>query len=526
MPSETARRWHAGGSDSGIAAEGNAERVQLDWLIDNSEAYESLIRGLRGARESIWISQLAFDADCKAYENERRESGTGSPGKNLIDAILAAAVQRRVSVRILLNSTLLLDTKRPLLRFLAEQKIDVGLVEVRGISRFPRLLHAKMVIIDEQRAFLMGSPFVNGYWDAPSHLPVDDRRPRRELGGRPIHDVSVAVRGAVVRDLTEIFARMWNGASREGSTHKRPIEARSIRNVRAELGVAVVTTEPRAGRDSSLDDGSRQTLDALLAGIQRARSLIYIEHQYLSSRKVVEALRRALDRERVIEIILVINQNPDVTAYRRWQNSRLADAGLLSHQRVGVFALWSVASGIGARPRLNQVFVHSKVVIIDDAWAMVGSANLDGASLDSYGDDFTGRLARRVFRDVRNLDVSLVFTSPESSSGPNRIRELRARLWTEHFTFDDFDSAERVADMDLVAWKDLAARNVASLNGCAENDEAAVAGSFVLPYSTSPRPREQLADAGIRPSASIDLEFDPGWLEVNFSPNWVRNMFI
>lgn len=527
MLSEVARRKHWAPADSRIGEEPDSAPIHADWLIDNSEAYESLIRAVRDARESIWVSQLAFDADCRAYGSEEGASEAESPGESLLDAILATSGQHRVSVKILLNSTLLLDTRRPLLRCLAGRKPGAELIEVCGISRFPQLLHAKMVIIDERRAFLMGSPFVNGYWDSPSHEPVDHRRPRRELGGRPIHDVSVGVRGPVVHELAEIFARLWNGAEHRESAHGTRIEpSRSNRRAAATYGVNVVTTEPpRSGRGSG-DSGSLETLDALLDGIHRARSLIYIEHQYLSSRPAVEALRRALDREPALEMILVLNQNPDVTAYRRWQNARLADTGLLEHPRVGVFALWSISSHAGSGQAINQVFVHSKVVIIDDEWAMVGSANLDGASLDSYGDDFSGRLPRRVFRDVRNFDVSLVFTARKSVRGPNPIRDLRERLWREHLGSGSFQGAERGTAAQLTEWSALALRNVALLNGCAKSDRVALGGSFVLPYSPSPRPRAQLADVGVRLPAPIALAFDPGWLEINFSPNWIRNMFL
>ena len=525
MLSEASRRQHWAPADSRIGEEPDSAPIHVDWLIDNSEAYESLIRAVRDARESIWVSQLAFDADCRAYASDKAESEADAPGESLLDEILTTCGQHRVSVKILLNSTLLLNTRRPLLRFLAGRKLGAELIEVRGISRFPQLLHAKMVIIDERRAFLMGSPFVNGYWDTPSHEPVDHRRPRRELCGRPVHDVSVGVRGPVVHELAEIFARLWNGAGHREWPHETRIEPRRKRRVAAKYGVNVVTTEPRASRGSG-DPGSLETLDALLDGIQRARSLIYIEHQYLSSRPVVYALRRALDRERALEIILVFNQNPDVTAYRRWQYARLADTGLLTHPRVGVFALWSTSSRSGSRQAINQVFVHSKVVIIDDEWAMVGSANLDGASLDSYGDDFSGRLARRVFRDVRNFDVSLVFTGRKSVRGPNPIRDLRERLWMEHLGPGSLQAVERGTGVQLAEWKALASRNVAALNGRAQSDGVSLSGSFILPYSPSPRPRAQLADVGVRPSAPIDLRFDPGWLEVNFSPNWIRNMFL
>ncbi len=63
-----------------------------------------------------------------------------------------------------------------------------------------------------------------------------------------------------------------------------------------------------------------------------------MEHQYLSARVVVDARVQALDRHRALELVVVLNQNPDVTAYRGWQNERLLEAGLLDHPRVGVFA--------------------------------------------------------------------------------------------------------------------------------------------------------------------------------------------
>ena len=40
---------------------------RADWLIDNAETYGRLLESLRGARRSVHIAQLAFDADCAAY---------------------------------------------------------------------------------------------------------------------------------------------------------------------------------------------------------------------------------------------------------------------------------------------------------------------------------------------------------------------------------------------------------------------------------------------------------------------------
>ena len=73
-------------------------------------------------------------------------------------------------------------------------------------------------------------------------------------------------------------------------------------------------------------EGATEILEACLDGIGGARSLIYIEHQYLSARPVVAALVAALRREPDLEIIVVLNQNADVTAYRAWQTARLVES--------------------------------------------------------------------------------------------------------------------------------------------------------------------------------------------------------
>jgi phosphatidylserine/phosphatidylglycerophosphate/cardiolipin synthase-like enzyme len=398
-------------------------------------------------------------------------------------------------------------------------------------------LHCKMVIVDGKEAFLLGSPFANGYWDDPRHRPVDTRRPARELGGRPLHDVSLRLTGAPVAQLQRIFAELWTASdsapdSLPDSTGAFTGESTwcprrgDTRKESAPVPVRIVCTSPaRLLPDARF--GATQIIDALLEGIAGARSLIYVEHQYLSARPVVSALAQALYREPDLELIVVLNQNPDVTAYQRWQNARLAESGLLDHPRTGIFALWSVARdprGAGTAT-LNQVFVHSKVVVVDDLWATSGSANLDGVSLYSYGDDFTGAVARRIFRNVRNVDVNVVVSDCAVRGSRSRnVADLRARLWSEHLELPVESLARRPPDGWLPLWRARAAANVAALGRAGAADEMR---GFVLPYSARRTPALQLIDLGLHiDPGRIDVRFNPGWLEVQFSPNWVRNMFV
>lgn len=512
-----------------VAAPARQERdpsaaADIRWLVDNADAYREIVSTIGRARRSVWITQLAFDADCVAHDYAPHLVGS-SEELRLLDVLLDASRERGVAVRILLNDTLLLDTATPLRAALE----SIGGIDVcvRGVKRFPQLLHAKMLIVDECEAMLLGSPFVNGYWDDACHAPSDARRPVRELGGRPLHDLSALVTGPAAAQLSAIFAELWNDVS-SGAADDAPIDCRPVLSREREscTSMRVVRTAPaRVLRDHP--DGVCEILEAVERALATARRLVYVEHQYLSSRRVIAALVAALAREPALEIVIVLNQNPDVTAYRGWQNARLRESGLLTHPRVGLFALWRATPAEDSRYdwTVNQLFVHSKLLVIDDRWLTMGSANLDGVSLHSYGDDFTGFLARRVFDGVRNFDVNVVVES-EVGSPSSPVEALRVSLWVEHLALPPADVLRVPMGGWLGLWRSRSAASTGLLGSRPTRPRSDETVAMVLPYSPQATPRGQLDDAGVQRLDRLDVRFDPGWLEVHFSPNWVRNMFI
>jgi phosphatidylserine/phosphatidylglycerophosphate/cardiolipin synthase-like enzyme len=512
--------------------------TRTDWLIDNAEAYAPLLESLRSARRSVHIAQLAFDADCAAYVHDA--SGI-SPARDalLVETLVDLASHTRADIRILLNASWLLNTARPLRKFFAARGIAPERIEVRGMNRFPHFMHAKLAIVDGREAFLLGSPFVNSYWDDGSHIPFDARRPLRELGGRPLHDVSLRLRGPVVREVEAMFASVWNAnAPRQiGARRRRRPLTVPIARPNPDSGTRLVCDAP----DDILPGapkGSMNMMAELLAGIARARRFIYIEHQYLTSRPIAAALATALRLVPQLEIIIVLNQNPDLTAYRAWQNAQLAERALLSHPRVGVFSLWST----DAHPdradvtRISQLFIHSKVMIVDDAWAAVGTSNLDGVSMGDYGDDFASALGRRVFRGVRNVEVNVVIDGQDAhdvshgrhapavrAEEARTVVRLRERLWREHLGASRAGLHRRPENGWLPMWRAAAAQNVRALSSSAVSERMS---GRVLPYSTRAFPSEQLHDVGVSlGDGSVELCYSPNWFSVHASPHWIRNIF-
>jgi phospholipase D1/2 len=499
----------------------------ITWLIDNAEAYRTLLAACRAARWSISITQLAFDADCVAYLPDEAEATVGENREmRLADVLLDAVNERDVDVRILLNASLLLDTAAPLRRHFAAAGANPARLRIRGIDRFPQLLHAKIVIVDERLAFLIGSPFANGYWDESHHEPMDARRPARELGGRPLHDLSLQLEGTSVTRLSATFAELWNGADTVVSGDDTRLAVPDQAPDPDEDGAVRIVCSAPCARLPRHPAERREILPALLAGIASAERLIYIEHQYLSSIAVIDALAAVLARRPALEVIIVLNQNPDVTAYRGWQNRRLAASGLFDHARVGLFSLWTVAPGEGTGAGvINQVFVHSKVVIVDDRWAMVGSANLDGVSLETYGDDFSGRLGQRVFRGVRNFDVAAILergAEERDSASATAVLELRTALWREHLDAPDLDAGAQPHVGWLADWTNRARRNAEGLTA----EPVSAQRIVVLPYSRLSTPARQLDDVGVGfANTGLHVCFTPSWVEVHLSPNWLRNIF-
>ena len=491
----------------------------VDWLIDNAESYGRLLESLHRAERSVRIAQLAFDADCAAYVGGSL-TGSAANDEVIADILIALVRDRGAKIQILLNATWILNTARPLRKFFAARGMSPAQVEVRGLSRFPHFMHAKLVLIDGREAFLLGSPFVNSYWDDGSHMPFDARRPLRELGGRPLHDVSTQLRGPVVRDLESMFGCVWTSSGGEP-----PIAAPAAPSTARASAVRVVCDAPD-GILPNVPDRAMQMLGELLTAIARARAFIYIEHQYLTSRPLVAALTAALRREPALEVIIVLNQNPDLTAYRGWQNAQLRAHALLAHPRVGVFALWS----IDAHParagvtRINQLFIHSKVIVVDDDWAAVGTSNLDGVSMGDYGDDFAGSLGRRVFDGVRNVEVNIVIDAAEAPEEAASIIELRERLWHEHLGVPREALSVRPHGGWLPVWRE-AARENARMLAFSEGDAPAMVGHLLL-YSVCAYPRQQLADIGVTlDSDRLALCYTPTWFGVHLSLHWIRNIF-
>jgi hypothetical protein len=97
-------------------------------------------------------------------------------------------------------------------------------------------------------------------------------------------------------------------------------------------------------------------------------------------------------------------------------------------------------------------------------------------------------------------------------------------LWREHLG-ESYEEGGSISGR-LRLWRETARANIELLKSKTPQRALPFSRSLLLPYSVRSSPREQLAAMGVDLSSNFDLQFDPGWLEIHCSPNWIRNMFI
>lgn len=391
------------------------EGVLAQPLIDDA-LWAPLEDAIEGASSSLSLTQLFFEPGF-------------SPRRRPLTDLLENAASRGVRVRILVNENAAIPDS---FDELSERFHGTG-VEVRALTMTPNVLHMKVLIIDDARVFMLDAPFEQRYVDSSSH--VRDARYREH--SKPLHSVSLRLEGPCVARIRDLYEAAWR---RAGDEPAKPLPERPSRGeVRGPLSVRLAWTSP----GGLLQDAQSEAIvEAYEDAIGRAKDFVYIENQYFTSPRILRALRKALAREPALEVILALNVHMDVPSYDTWQARRLEElAGF--EGRVGAFALWSPARH--GDLSLRQVYIHSKVCIVDDEWATVGSANLDSISLHD-AEEFLVPVAP-------NVELNVVVPDARWA------QDLRRRLWAEHLGDEGVWTPGRPP---LSHWRRVAEKNLAA----------------------------------------------------------------
>lgn len=363
---------------------GNAVRP----LVDGIPAYRRIAEAIGAARHSVWLTVTFFAPEFQMPD------GSGS----LFD-VLDRAVERGLDVRVIFW--------RPNQESIGYGRTFSGLPAERAMlrarrSRFrirwdrahgPYCQHQKSWLIDagqpSETAFVGGANVTAKATGSPGHRSEGER-----------HDVYVEITGPSATDVHHNFVQRWNEASErtvdDGTWgHDGNDELNFPAHASAPRGQSIVQiqrmvhpsrySDGRPSPESSayeIASGERSILAQYLQAIGTARRSIYIENQAIPIPEVASALEGALRRD--IDVVILVPAEPEdsVRAARRNPERRSLFEGLSALGQYENFALAGIA-GPGRRDR-SIIYVHSKIMLVDDEWATIGSCNLHAHSLSGH----------------------------------------------------------------------------------------------------------------------------------------------
>ncbi|HEY0832753.1 MAG TPA: phospholipase D-like domain-containing protein [Azospirillum sp.] len=437
-PSTTAVAPRTAGAEAPILVPGDtcwcigrARHVSL--IVDAKDYFTAAKTVMRSARHRLMLVGWDFDLRIR-LEPDRPDAHLPDTLGLFIQHLIACRPGLRAYI-LKWDMAMLKTIARQIVPLLAMHWITMPRIRFRLDSRHPldACHHQKLLVIDDSVAFCGGIDMTRDRWDTPSHREGDPHRrePNGHLYG-PFHDVAAMFDGEAAAALGALARRRWHLAG--GERLKPPPPHRvdwpadvpvSLRDV----DIAIARTEPAYGGVPGADEIER----LYLAAIAAARRTIYLESQYLSSRAIHDALARRLGEPDGPEIIVV---NPESAEgwLESWSmdtaRSRIVHA-LRRADRHGRFRIYHPVNAAG-----TPIYVHAKVMVIDDRLLRVGSSNLNNRSMG--------------FDTECDIAIDAV-GQPDEPAVRTAIAGFRSRLLAEHLDVSTEElEAETVAAGSLI----------------------------------------------------------------------------
>jgi phosphatidylserine/phosphatidylglycerophosphate/cardiolipin synthase-like enzyme len=286
--------------------------------------------------------------------------------------------------------------------------------------------HEKIIVIDNKIGFCGGFDLSRGKWDTSKHEYND---PRRDQDSEPWHDLHAMVKGPIVWDLAYHFNQRWTHHKVKDVNRIRALDLKPANFLygRDDGDTKAVALRTWEGTDK---DGG--ILAWYTNSIRKAKFSIYVEDQFpFQNEFITRILCKRLHEQKNLKVIIVGPMEPnlpgligsilsktsvnDVNEHLQ----RIRDAGD-SGRRVGTYSL--VCQDMKSK-KLRQIYVHSKLLIVDDTWFTVGSANTD----------------KNGFKDSTEVNIGITSSS--------LAKDLRIRLWGEHIGL--LEKSKNLTNRDL-----------------------------------------------------------------------------
>ena len=358
------------------------------------------------------------------------------------------------------------EEKVEIIKQLAKDHGVDNYISVRLDSKAPTLTsgyHEKIIIIDNQIGFCGGQDLSKGKWDTSNH---SFNNILRDEGAEPWHDVNVMVKGPIVWYFIFHFNQRWVHSILKSNEWvkelvrpdsigaylsppyfhlSRPSSTANNDNEESIEMIALRTWKQFDEYGSGGIFGIREWYDTMF---RNAKHNIYLEDQFPFQDKIItQSLIKRLKEQRSLKVITVGPMDPNLPGFIFGKIahesindindnlSALREAG--EGERVKNYSLVSQDPGVNSKRK--QIYVHSKIMIVDDKWITIGSANTD----------------RDGFEASTEFDLGI--------TSPTVAQQLRVKLWIEHMGEEHLQASPSLDlndfDEGFQAWERVANEN-------------------------------------------------------------------
>lgn len=408
-----------------------AEKASV--IIDADAYFRHARAAMMKAKRRIMLIGWDFDAAISLIRED--EADDGAP--TVIGDFISWLVERTPDLEIFLlrwDVGAMKSMVRPTNLFTTIKWMAHPRVTVKLDSHHPPAAshHQKIVVIDDCFAFCGGIDMTGDRWDTRHHRDEDPGR--RHPDGSPYgpwHDATTALKGPVAAALGDHARARWAGA---GGDALDPVTGEydcwpDALPVRFEhVDVAIARTAPEMEDQDPLTEIEQLYLNQIAA----AQRHIYAESQYFASRKIAEAIAKRLVEADGPEIVIVNPEQADGWLEQQAMDTaraRLFEA-LKSRDAHGRLRIYHPFTQRGA-----PIYVHAKILIVDDRLIRVGSSNMNNRSL---GLD-------------TECDICIDTALPANDGRQAMIVRIRNDLIAEHLDLPVERVASVIAERGLVA---------------------------------------------------------------------------
>jgi cardiolipin synthase len=360
---------------------------QIVPLVNGDEAYPAMLEAIRQARHSVSLLTYIFDRD---------EVGLA------FSRALGDASRRGVEVRVLIDAAGTRYSWPTILHALRAEGVRYArFLPILSLGRILAMnlrTHRKILVADGVLGFTGGLNIRVGHCLA-KHPPS------------PVQDLHFRVEGPVVTQMQEVFADDWLFSTGESLRGEKWFPA----------PVTVGGVFARAVTDGP-DEDFEKLRWTLLGALSIARSSVQIATPYfLPDRAVVSALNLASMRGVKVDVILPEQNN---LPFVQWASQ----------------AMWWQVLEHGCKIWLTPPpFDHTKLMVVDGCWVLLGSANWDARSLrlnfefnlECYDLALAERMNTLIETKLK-VARSVTLAEVDARSLPVRLRDGIARLATPY----------------------------------------------------------------------------------------------